>query len=141
MHGTLTLFSDETDLIDGVPSAFICPLTMTTMSIPMLTRWGHNFERSAILQWMSKGNECCPLTRRPMTLSDLVRNRPLEEEIRKWKWLHGEGEVTDSETEMNELDDVVVYVAITPEVKEQVSTKRRRLWNRMLRHRANESHS
>ena len=38
---------------------------------------GDSFERSAIVDWLSR-NENCPLTRRPLTTSDLFDNKGLK---------------------------------------------------------------
>ena len=46
---------------------FTCPIIYT----------GDSFERSAIVDWLSR-NENCPLTRRPLTTSDLVDNKGLK---------------------------------------------------------------
>lgn len=53
-----------------------------------MSRHGHNFERSAILSWLSRSTEC-PLTRKPLKPSDLLPNRSLEQKIRVWKETNG----------------------------------------------------
>jgi len=69
------------------PDEFVCPLTLEVMDVPMMDRYGHNFERSAILEWLDRdNNRCCPLTRRPMSLRDLVTNRPLQAKIDFYKY-------------------------------------------------------
>lgn len=45
----------------------------------------HNFERRAITEWLSK-TSCCPISRKPLTLPDLVPNHTLSERIERWKW-------------------------------------------------------
>jgi hypothetical protein len=68
----------------GPPEYFYCPLSIEVMKEPVMTRWGHNFERSAIVEWIQR-NEVCPLTRNPMTLKDLVINRSLQDQIQDWE--------------------------------------------------------
>ena len=70
------------------PEGFICPLTLEVMDVPVMTVWGHNFEKSALIQWLEKKGEnyrTCPLTRLPLTMKDLVTNRPLQAKIQYWK--------------------------------------------------------
>ena len=64
-----------------VPEEFVCPITLCVMRYPMMNRGGHNFERHAILTWL-KTSKHCPLTRKPMYPSDLVRNHALEGKLR-----------------------------------------------------------
>lgn len=71
-----------------VPSEFICPITLRPMHRPLASRWGHNFECSAILNWLTRSNEC-PLTRKPMKPSDLIPNHPLQARIQFWRTEHG----------------------------------------------------
>jgi hypothetical protein len=87
------------------PDHFICPLTLEVMVHPLMTRLGHSFERSAILAWL-KRNDINPLTREPLGLRDLVINRGLQAEIRRWKAKNYEDQV-DSETEASSDDDSV----------------------------------
>jgi hypothetical protein len=91
---TTTLFTNnagttETETVvrshvDAMPDEFICPITLNVMTHPLVTRSGQNFERSAILNWLSQSKEC-PLTRQPMKPSDLIPNRALEARIGFWK--------------------------------------------------------
>jgi U-box domain len=133
-----TLFCDESELVDGIPSAFLCPLTLNIMAVPMMSRWGHSFERAAILEWLGKGHTCCPITRKPMALSDLIRNRPLEQEIQKWMFLQGE-ESTEDESEVGDVGDMVAFVHFVPASEESKAKKhsaaapKRRLWQRLTR--------
>jgi hypothetical protein len=70
------------------PQEFICPLTLDTMTSPVMSRAGHSFERRAILEWL-KHNDNCPLTRQPLTLRDLVPNARLAQRIKMWRREHG----------------------------------------------------
>lgn len=77
----------ENDLCDdlNIPSEFVCPLTLEIMNDPVVSRYGKNFERSSILQWLREGHDTCPLTRQPMILSDLVTDHRLRLNIYMWK--------------------------------------------------------
>jgi U-box domain len=66
-----------------VPDEFICPITLSPMHRPLVTRAGLNFERSAILQWLQT-SPSCPLTRMPLGLKDLIPNPALEVKFQTW---------------------------------------------------------
>lgn len=82
--GTITDAAQEYGV--QIPSEFICPITLEVMIHPLMSRCGHNFERHAILEWISNGNGGCPLTRQPMALEDLIPNKRLETQIAMWIW-------------------------------------------------------
>ncbi len=70
-----------------VPSEFICPITLEIMKHPVMTRYGHCFDRSALLTWMrlSDDAQCeCPLTRKPLRISDIVNHHSLGFRINAW---------------------------------------------------------
>jgi U-box domain len=70
-----------------IPSEFLCPITMEIMAHPVMTRYGHNFDRSAIVTWICSQNGSdgeCPLTRKPLRLCDMIHNRNLELSINMW---------------------------------------------------------
>lgn len=110
-----------------VPDEFICPLTMELMHDPVVSRYGHNYERDAILSWLAQGHTDCPLTRQPLRLRDLITNHTLRSRIQKWQ-VQNEQDVTvflmdkkilgivtleenESETERSEEgDDDIVQV-------------------------------
>lgn len=77
---------EDDDQIE-VPSQFICSLTLQRMRDPVLSRYGHSYERSAIIEWLLKRPEC-PLTRQPLKLSDLITNYRLRSDIRRWAIEH-----------------------------------------------------
>jgi hypothetical protein len=66
------------------PSEFICPITNDVMRDPLMTKYGKNFERDAILRWISDHSNTCPTTRQPLRPSDLVPNRALQLRIKNW---------------------------------------------------------
>jgi len=71
-----------------VPQEFICPLTLDIMVEPLLSQEGHNYDREAILRWVAE-HGTSPLTRSPLRLSQLLRNRTLETRIRFFMKRHG----------------------------------------------------
>ena len=82
--------NEDDDDPDSPPSNFICPLTLEIMSDPLMTCKNHlNFERSAIVEWLNRGNTTCPLTREPLSYSKLVPNAALRLQIEQWKRDHG----------------------------------------------------
>ena len=70
---------------DAVPTKFVCPLTLELMTDPLMSKYGHNFSRDAILEWLGTGNDTCPLTRKPLAPSNLIPNASLRLEIRSWQ--------------------------------------------------------
>ena len=85
---TSTTTTTTVDLSQEVPEEFICPLTQDIMEYPLLTKYGFTFEKAAIVDWVDQ-SQTCPMTRRHLTVSGLVRNVALEEKIRRWKQDHG----------------------------------------------------
>jgi U-box domain len=76
-------------MMSNVPTEFLCPITMETMDYPVLSRHGHNFERSAIVAWIDKGSGTCPMTRLPLTMRDLIHNNSLLNAIEQWRRMNG----------------------------------------------------
>lgn len=76
---------DESEADEIAPKEYICPLTLSVMVDPVLTRHGHNFEREAILKWIARGTGDCPITRKPLRLSDMITNHQLRSRIHRWR--------------------------------------------------------
>ena len=70
------------------PPRFLCPITISVMSDPVMSKNGVNYERKAILEWIRSGHKACPLTRETITESSLYPNRSLREEILEWRERH-----------------------------------------------------
>jgi hypothetical protein len=90
---------------NSTPASFICPLTTQLMEDPVMDLCAHNFERAAITEWLSSKatHECCPISRKPLTLDDLVPNHTLAERIDKWQWhQENDGIMFIEETKMSE---------------------------------------
>lgn len=73
---------DEDEL--EIPSEFICPITQEIMQDPVMSRYGHSYEREAILKWLIRHNDC-PMSRQPLKLSDLLTNHNLRARILQWQ--------------------------------------------------------
>mmetsp|Transcript_10887 Transcript_10887/g.31480 ORF Transcript_10887/g.31480 Transcript_10887/m.31480 type:complete len:170 (+) Transcript_10887:128-637(+) len=67
------------------PQHFVCPLTMECMADPLCSKYGHNYERRAILEWLDAGKDTCPMTRKPLLPSMLIPNHSLRLKIKAWK--------------------------------------------------------
>ena len=64
------------------------------MREPTMDHDGHNFERTAILDWIQRGEDnigigICPISHKPLRKSDLVPNPILKETIRRWSKKQG----------------------------------------------------
>jgi U-box domain len=55
------------------------------MEDPVMDRCAHTFERRAIVEWIATCR-CCPISRKPLSLEELVPNHILSERMDKWKW-------------------------------------------------------
>lgn len=92
------------------PPSFVCPLSYQVMEEPVSDHCAHNFERRAIEAWMSRGNTCCPISRKAMSIDDLKPNHVLAERIEKWQWEKHHEDVmvlkaTDTENTAEDADD------------------------------------
>lgn len=79
---------DNNDDIE-IPHEFICPLTMEIFTDPLMNKRGINFERKAIVEWLNRGNDTCPLTREKLSYSSLIPNAKLRLRVELWKQDHG----------------------------------------------------
>lgn len=66
------------------PAPFICPISNEVMTDPVVDPEGNTFERAAIERWL-RTNPTSPITRRPLSSSDLAPNRSLRDAIEAWK--------------------------------------------------------
>lgn len=62
------------------PQYFICPITHNIMSDPYVDNEGNSYEKIAIEQWLIRNNTS-PITRSPLSISNLKPNRSLKEAI------------------------------------------------------------
>jgi hypothetical protein len=108
-----------TDNNDNIPDGYVCTITNQLMKEPMMTKYGHHHERSAILNHLERNGYYCPITGNPLRPSNLVSNKTLEWKIKYWAdknshKLHTE-EVTSNETTTPLGGGSIGYVAIPPE--------------------------
>ena len=66
-----------------------------------MSRYGNYFERRAILDWLNKGNNYCPVTGNPLRPSNLVSCQTLQWKIRYWAKKNGQ---TDFVREVEEAE-------------------------------------
>eukprot|EP00667_Euglena_gracilis_P002990 EG_transcript_2996 len=66
-----------------MPERYLCPITTEVMQDPVMDQHGHNFERAAIVEWLSRSAEC-PLGREELHAAALYPNLALKEEIAEW---------------------------------------------------------
>jgi hypothetical protein len=71
-----------------VPSQFVCPITQQIFHDPVVDLQGHNYERDAILEWLSL-HGTCPLTRRQLEPSNLIPDAMLQTKIKVWQAQNG----------------------------------------------------
>ncbi|DAZ96418.1 TPA: hypothetical protein N0F65_012499 [Lagenidium giganteum] len=71
----------------NIPPEFKCAISLKLMKDPMRSPYGQVFDRAAIEAWFRDFGNRCPLTGEPLTMTQLVPDEKLKEEIREWK--HG----------------------------------------------------
>jgi|UniRef100_A0A8J9X3X3 hypothetical protein len=76
-----------------VPEEFICPLTLSLMQDPVISKYGHSFERESILEYLGRGSDICPCTRQPLRMRDVITNHKLRSKIRRWQ-IENEEDIT-----------------------------------------------
>mmetsp|Transcript_27122 Transcript_27122/g.44793 ORF Transcript_27122/g.44793 Transcript_27122/m.44793 type:complete len:249 (-) Transcript_27122:502-1248(-) len=83
------------------PKQMICPITKDIMKEPVMTKYGDNYERSAILRKIDVDGEKDPLSGKPLTAGDICTNHKLAFEIKQWNLHYGEAydEMTRLEVE------------------------------------------
>jgi hypothetical protein len=63
--------------------AFCCPITQEIMQDPVMTKYGHTYERSEIEKWIDKHHND-PLTKKPLEKSDLIPNYAMKNLIEEY---------------------------------------------------------
>jgi hypothetical protein len=76
---TLTVQNPENSKMKQMETYF-CPLSLNLMLDPVITRYGHCFQRKAILDWLSQNN-VCPITGKPLHTTDIFPCFALKEKI------------------------------------------------------------
>ncbi|KAJ4979439.1 hypothetical protein NE237_010219 [Protea cynaroides] len=68
-----------------VPSYFLCPISLEIMKDPVTVSSGITYDREPIEKWIfSSKNHTCPLTKQPLSDSDLTPNHTLRRLIQAW---------------------------------------------------------
>jgi hypothetical protein len=63
---------------------FLCPISGAIMKDPVITKYGHSYERNEIEKWIEKsGND--PMTKKPLTKNDIFPNFQLKSLIEEYK--------------------------------------------------------
>ena len=65
------------------PAVIYCPITHEVMNDPWVDNSGISYEKTAILQWLNRGNPTSPVSRQPLQISDLRPNLALKAIIEK----------------------------------------------------------
>jgi U-box domain len=118
-----------------VPRGFTCPVTLELMQFPMVSRQGQVYERRAILRWIERGNGFCPLTRQPLSYSNIVPHHGLRSRIECWRLVNcisiskSSPKLTCQEQAYNDSDDevclrVAVLRVTSSQVKELAELKK-----------------
>ncbi|XAR60191.1 Ubiquitin--protein ligase [Bertholletia excelsa] len=68
-----------------VPSHFLCPISMQLMKDPVTVSAGITYDRESIERWLySCKNNTCPVTRQPLSDTELTPNHTLRRLIQAW---------------------------------------------------------
>lgn len=73
----------KTENDDEVPESFICPISGEIMKDPVITPTGVSYEKANIEAWLKK-KEVDPLSKKRLTVNDLIPNRSLKEAIEEF---------------------------------------------------------
>lgn len=63
---------------------YLCPISKEIMEDPVVTPYGHSFERKSIVEVINK-NGLCPFTRKKLEIKDLIPNYTLKTAIENYK--------------------------------------------------------
>jgi hypothetical protein len=127
--------SSNSSIAQDIPEEFLCPITQELMINPLMSRTGINYEKSAIMEWISKHNNTCPMTRLPLRAKDLVHNRNLQSKICIWCATNGMEEACKEmpfnpdgtcHTDTRPVDGVDVFACYSlPQPKSNKSTSQK----------------
>ncbi|KAG9442581.1 hypothetical protein H6P81_018435 [Aristolochia fimbriata] len=68
------------------PKDFVCPITSQLFNDPVTLETGQTYERTAIQEWLERGNTTCPITRQNLSATALPKtNYVLKRLITSWK--------------------------------------------------------
>jgi len=70
------------------PGHFTCPITFDVMLDPVITPYGHSYDRAAIERYITRTKAEDPTTRKPLAVSQLVPNIGLKSAIQEYLSTH-----------------------------------------------------
>eukprot|EP00742_Colponemidia_sp_Colp-10_P008579 GILJ01009303.1.p1 GENE.GILJ01009303.1~~GILJ01009303.1.p1 ORF type:complete len:864 (-),score=131.97 GILJ01009303.1:247-2838(-) len=76
--------SNPGSMLENIPEEFCCAIDGKLIREPVTSPYGHNFERSSLMKWLSTHDGRCPVTDKPLTVEDVFPNQYLETKIRQW---------------------------------------------------------
>ena len=91
------------ETVDCPPVSFCCAKTGRRMTDPVVSIYGHNYERETMVDWLASGNTTCPMTDKLLTSNDVVSNGKLRFRIQMW--LHQQDNLGCAYFEDNDKDD------------------------------------
>jgi hypothetical protein len=104
------------------PEHFICPISFDLMTDPLISIYGHHYQREAILGWLSQGNSTCPLTRNALSLGMLVSDSRLQLTIDGWMLQNGLATQYNNTEEREGRERVLALGCILAPSKRQLHT-------------------
>ncbi|BFI30157.1 hypothetical protein MPTK2_3g09570 [Marchantia polymorpha subsp. ruderalis] len=85
-----TVFTREQSIVKP-PKDFVCPITNQLFQDPVTLETGQTYERTAIKEWLDRGNTSCPITRQTLKNTKLPStNYVLKRVVDTWKDDHPE---------------------------------------------------
>ncbi|KAG8367387.1 hypothetical protein BUALT_Bualt16G0066700 [Buddleja alternifolia] len=80
------------------PKDFVCPITTHIFDDPVTLETGQTYERTAIQEWIDRGNSTCPITRQKLNSCQLPKtNYVLKRLIASWQEQNPSSDVRQSE--------------------------------------------
>jgi hypothetical protein len=69
---------------DSFEEPYLCPISKEIMENPVITPYGHSFERKSIVEVINRKGKC-PITRKKLEIKDLIPNYSLKTAIENYK--------------------------------------------------------
>ena len=90
----------------SIPQAFLCCITQQLMKEPVVDHEGNTYEKEAIINWLSR-SQTSPITRNPLTQSQLKPNRALRDAIEEFNRGYSEKKVSVESDHKYDMNPVV----------------------------------
>lgn len=68
----------------GIPSFFMCPISLDLMRDPVILCTGMSYDRVSIEMWLGSGHNTCPATNQVLADKQLIPNHTLHRLIQDW---------------------------------------------------------